>query len=162
MILAVILLAILSVIGVGAVRLASEERRNASTKARYDALQACARAAQVKVWAELAKYGPNYLKSATLVAEPETFPGGISLRAPAHYSDATSDDADVEVHVNDVVVLFDKGVSTGALAISSDLTNRAGSIDALNSGKAYRVVGRCKDSHGREFEVEFAMRFTLF
>ncbi len=162
LLIAVILLAALSVLAVGAVRLASQERRNAAIQARYDALQACARAAEAKIWAELARYGPGYLKSATAVALPETFPGGISLRAPAHYSSTTSDDTSAVVHVSDVVVQFDQGVSDGKMAESSDLTNRAAALDQLNSGKAYRIVARCKDAKEREMEVEFAMRFTLF
>ena len=162
---AMILLAVLSVLGVSAVTLSSEERRNAAAKARHDALQACARAAQARIWAEVARYGPTYLKSGVLVATPESLPGGMSARAPAHYSssttNATPDDGSA-IAVNSVVVQFDQGVSDGSLATASDLTNRAVAIDQLGSGKAYRIVARCKDSKGRELEAEFSMRFTLF
>lgn len=160
LVVAMILLAVLSVVGVSAVMLSSEERRNASSKARRDALEACARAAQAQVWAEVAKYGPTYLKSGTLVVAPATLPGGVTVRAPAHYSDTTPDTGAVQV--DSVVVQFDQGVSDGSLATASDLTNRAVAIDQLGSGKAYRVVARCRDGKARELEVEFAMRFTLF
>jgi hypothetical protein len=160
LVVAMILLAVLSVLGVSAVSLSSEERRNAAAKARRDALQACARAAQAQVWAEVARYGPTYLRSGTPVLAPESLPGGVTVRAPAHYSTSTPDTGSVQV--NSVVVQFDQGVSDGSLATASDLTNRAVAIDQLNSGKAYRVVARCKDSKGRELEAEFSMRFTLF
>lgn len=165
LVIAMILLAVLSVLGVSAVMLSSEERRNAAAKARRDALEACAHAAQAKIWAEVARYGPTYLKSGMLVASPESLPGGMTARAPAHYStsttNATPDDGS-DIAVNSVVVQFDQGVSDGSLATASDLTNRAVAIDQLGSGKAYRIVARCKDSKGRELEAEFAMRFTLF
>jgi Tfp pilus assembly protein PilX len=164
LVVAMILLAVLSVLGVSAVLLSSEERRNASSKARRDALEACARGAQAQVWAEVARYGPTYLKSGTFVAAPDTLPGGMSVRAPAHYSDATinatPDGGDIRV--DSVVVQFDQGVSDGSVATASDLTNRAVAIDQLGSGKAYRVVARCRDGKARELEVEFSMRFTLF
>ena len=164
LVIAMILLAVLSVLGVSAVTLSSEERRNAAAKARRDGLQACARAAQARVWAEVARYGPTYLKSGMLVAAPESLPGGMTVRAPAHYSpgtNATPEDTSA-IQVNSVVVQFDQGVSDGSLATASDLTNRAVAIDQLGSGKAYRVVARCRDSRGRELEAEFSMRFTLF
>lgn len=165
LVIAMILLAVLSVLGVSAVMLSSEERRNASSKARLDALEACARAAQAQIWAEVARYGPTYLKSGILVAAPDSLPGGVTVRAPAHYSSASSNatpDDGSAIQVNSVVVQFDQGVSDGSLAAASDLTNRAVAIDQLGSGKAYRVVARCRDAKARELEVEFSMRFTLF
>ncbi len=165
LVVAMILLAVLSVLGVSAVMLSSEERRNAASKARRDALEACARAAQAQVWAEVAKYGPTYLKSGTLVAAPAELPGGMTVRAPAHYTPGTSagtpEDSSA-VAVSSVVLQFDQGVSDGSVATASDLTNRSVAIDQLGSGKAYRVVARCRDGKARELEVEFAMRFTLF
>lgn len=164
LVIAMILLAVLSVLGVSAVTLSSEERRNAAAKARRDALQSCARAAQARIWAEVAKYGPTYLRSGTLVAAPDALPGGVTARAPAHYSpgDPSSPEDESAVAVDSVVVQFDQGVSDGSLATASDLTNRAVAIDQIGSGKAYRVVGRCRDAKGRELEAEFSMRFTLF
>jgi type II secretory pathway pseudopilin PulG len=164
LVIAMILLAVLSVLGVSAVTLSSEERRNAAAKARRDALQACARAAQAQVWAEVARYGPTYLKSGMLVAAPAELPGGMTVRAPAHYSpgDTNSPEDQSAISVSSVVVQFDQGASDGSLATASDLTNRAVAIDQLGSGKAYRIVARCRDSKGRELEAEFAMRFTLF
>ncbi len=165
LVVAMILLAVLSVLGVSAVTLSSEERRNAAAQARHDALEACARAAQARIWAEVAKYGPTYLKSGTPVLAPESLPGGMTVRAPAHYSasatNPTPDDGST-IQVSSVVVQFDQGVSDGSLAKASDLTNRAVAIDQLGSGKAYRIVARCQDSRGRELEAEFSMRFTLF
>ena len=155
---AMILLAVLSVIGVTSVMLASRERSNAAAKTRLDQLVACARAAQAQIWGELAKYGPGYLASQNPLASPLTLAGGVTVAAPAHYSSAMQPGW----KVNNVVVGFDKGVSNGTQAMVGDLSNRAVGLDALNSGQAYRVTARCTDPRGRELEVEFSMRFTLF
>jgi len=157
LVIAMILLAVLSVIGVSAVLLSSQERANAAAKGRLDALGTCARAAQAQIWAEIAKYGPSYFGSTNLVPGPIQLPGGVTLQAPSHYGQATSG-----VAVNSVVLALDKAVSDGTLAEDADLTNRSTALDRLGSGRAYRAVARCTDAKGRQMEVEFTTRFALF
>ncbi|ABS24886.1 PilX N-terminal domain-containing pilus assembly protein [Anaeromyxobacter sp. Fw109-5] len=156
LVIALILLAVLSVIGGAAVLLSSQERRNAAAKSRVDALAACAQAARAKIWAEIARYGPRYLSSANQLTAPLDITGVGTLQAPAHYGSTTS------MTVNQVVLAVDKAVSDGAPMPVVDLTNRSASPDALTSGRAYRAVARCTDARNRELEVEFAMRFALF
>jgi Tfp pilus assembly protein PilX len=159
LLLAVVLLAILAVIGVAAVSLASQDKINAYSKSRVDALAACARAAQAQVWGELARYGPGYFASENPLEAPIELADGTKVNAPAHYD---ADPATNPVKVKELVTTFDNGVSDGSQAVTADLTNRAVPLDQLNSGKAHRVVARCIDPNGRELEVEFSMRFALF
>jgi type II secretory pathway component PulJ len=156
LIIALILLAVLSLIGVAAVSVASQERRNASAKARVDALAACAQAARAQVWAEVARFGPGYFASANPLDAPIDLTGHGQLAAPAHYDSTTA------MRVNEVVIAFDRGASDGAAAPVVDLTNGSPTTDALGGGRAYRIVARCVDPGGRALEVEFSMRFALF
>src|SRR5689334_9704737 len=84
MILVVVLLMVLGIIGVAAVSLGSQERANASSKTQRDRLYACATAARMQVWAELAKYGRGYFDS-TNNPDSVTLPDGTVLTAPSHY-----------------------------------------------------------------------------
>lgn len=156
LVIALIMLAVLSVIGGAAVLLSSQERQNAAAKTRVDALAACAQAARAKIWAEIARYGPRYLSSENLLTSPLEITGIGKLAAPAHYGSTTT------LKVKQVVLAVEKAVSDGAPMPVVDLTNRTASPDALTSGRAYRVVARCTDARDRELEVEFAMRFALF
>src|SRR6266498_1794844 len=55
--LAMILLGVLTVVGVAAVSLSTQERANAAAYSKMDAIYACANAATAKLWSELAIYG---------------------------------------------------------------------------------------------------------
>jgi hypothetical protein len=137
--------------------LSSEERRNASSKARRDALEACARAAQAQVWAEVARYGPGYLTSSANLDAPIDLVGYGQLAAPAHYDSTTS------MRVDQVVSKIVGASSDGTPAAVMDLTNGEAMKDNLTGGgRVYRMAARCTDTHGNSFEVEFSMRFALF
>ncbi len=159
LLLAVVLLAVLSIIGVAAVSLGSQERQNASAKGKRDALFACAAAARVKIWAELAKYGRGYLES-TNTPEQIQLADGTLLAAPAHYS-PTADG----VTVKDLVVKYSVKMAGATAAV--DLTNRMESLQILNEASAYRIVARCTvpssspDTPPRELEIEFVMSLAL-
>ncbi len=156
LIIALILLAVLSVLGVAAVSLASRERQHAAGKARVDALLACAQAARAQVWAEVARYGPGYFRSPRALDAPIELSGYGQLAAPAHYDSTTA------MHVDQVVAAIDKAASDGATAPLVDLTNGAPGGESLLGGPAYRMSARCTNSRGNSFEVEFSMRFALF
>jgi hypothetical protein len=156
LIIALILLAVLSVLGVAAVSLGSRERANASGKARVDALVACAQAARAQIWAEVARYGPGFLKGNNTLDAPIQLSGYGTLAAPAHYDTTTS------MRVDQVVAGFDNGVSDGIAAPIADLTNGDALKDGLLGGRAMRITARCTDTRGNSFEVEFSMRFALF
>jgi hypothetical protein len=153
LLLVIILLGVLAAIGAAAVTLSSRERINASAKSRRDLSAACAQAAQVKLWAELAKYGPRWLGSDTLVTE-FTLPDGTRL-GPLHYDQTAG-----AVVAKDVVVGLASEFGDESVV---DLTNRSTAL--IGAGKAYRCVARCVVPGGlgpdRQLEVEFQIRTRL-
>jgi hypothetical protein len=154
LLLVVILVGVLAAIGAAAVSLASRDRINASAKSRRDLVSACASAAQVKLWAEVAKYGPRWLGSSTMITE-FTLPDGTRL-GPLHYGqDAGS------VVVTDVVLALSTEFGDESVV---DLTNRSSAL--IGNGKAYRCVARCTVpgrflAPDRQVEVEFQIRTRL-
>lgn len=148
LLLVIVLMAVLTVIGMAAVSLSSQERGNASAKGRRDAIVACATAAQAEIWAEIIKYGPRYF-SGDLPVVHVTLPDGTDL-AIAHYGQ----DPDGTLLVNKVVtpVACASDATTTAEDQVFDLTNRDGRLPL--TGHCYRIVARCTDRAGRQLEVE--------
>jgi hypothetical protein len=146
-----VLLAVLAVIGVAAVSLGSQERINASAKGTRDRMAACANAARLTIWAELARYGSANIRG-PLAERPVTLSNGTILSAPSHYA-------------QDPTQLIEIRRFTAPLASASaaadNLTNLTNIIvrseAGLGSGTttAYTFVARCRDRDGREVEVEF-------
>jgi hypothetical protein len=154
LLLVVVLLGVLSIVGVAAVSLGSQERVNASAKGRRDAMAACARAASMALWAEVAKYGSGYMTSTAPVQEI-VLPDGTSLAAPAHYSSAVSDALPV------AQIVRTHQVARSFAASTIDLTNKMDAPQSKMGGTAYTVVARCRDAKGRENEVEFTTVLAL-
>lgn len=155
---AVILVSVLAAIGAAAVLLSSRDRINAGAKTRRDVVAACAAAAQAKLWAELAKYGPNLFGSATPVTEM-TLADGTKL-GTLHY------DQSAGIPMSQVSVLLSNDFGDAEV---TDLTNRAGGL--LQNARAFRVVARCSipsgglfssdPSHDRQVEVELRLRTRM-
>lgn len=154
LIITVILLAVLAVLAAGAVRLSMGERTNASAKGTRDRMFACANAARIAVWSELAKYGQGYFGRADL---PTTIslPDGTDLAAPAHYSA----DMNETMQVKDVVLKNPMGCPK--TAVKGDLTNTFRSIRSDCNSDAYTIVARCTDRSGNELEIEFVTALAL-
>ncbi len=150
LLLAIILLGVLAVIGVAAVALSSQERTNAAIKSRRDALVACANAAQAALWKELLMYGPRYLGSDKL-AGTITLPDGTRLSMGHYGQDPTT--TVVKQAVKPVAC------DSGQTEEFVDLTNRDAYLRL--GGHCYHVVAHCRDTMGREFEIEFGIN-TLF
>lgn len=156
LLLVIILLGVLAAIGAAAVSLSSRDRINAGAKARRDLMVACASAAQVKVWAELARYGPRWLGSDTPIAEL-VLADGTKL-GPLHYDQTASG-----LVAKDVVVALSAAEFGDEQVI--DLSNRSTAL--MGSGKAYRCVARCTFpgvipfAPDRQLEVEFQLRTRL-
>jgi hypothetical protein len=150
LLLAVILLGVLSVIGVAAVSISSQERANADVKMTRDKLAACAAAAQANVWAELLRYGPRFLSRAGLTVPAIRLPDGSKLLA-SHYGEPDVSVVDTGVYPSDCKPLNAEDFV--------DLTNRDTFFSL--SGSCFRIVARCRDARGRELEVEFGLN-TLF
>jgi hypothetical protein len=156
LVLVMVLLAVLSLVGVAAVTIASQERTNVSAKARRDLQIACARAAQLLIVAELARVGPDYVKSQTEDLPVLTLPDGTKL-SHAHY-DTPAGLKVVEITPDRVLPIDSNPSSIG----SADLTN-AFDTGGLHSGSvvSYPVVAKCEDAKGRQLEVEFVIAPAL-
>jgi hypothetical protein len=148
---ALILLLVLTIIGVAAVTLSSQERINAGGPTKVAFAEACANAAQAKIWAEMSQFGFSYLGS-TVQVSAMALSDGNKLIAPAHYGfDGGT------LQVKDVVLKAQSGGSDPAQ--ERDCTNGACGIMPL--GQTYGVTALCRDASGREFEVELAVKFAL-
>jgi hypothetical protein len=150
---AMILLAVLMIVGVAAVRLASRERVNAAAKGKLEFTQACANAAVAKIYAEMAASGLGYLGGGMQVTA--TTVDGSVLTAPGHYDQATGTSAPL---VKDVTFRVESAGATSQQA-ERDCTNKLCGPNDL--GRAYSVTAHCKDSHDREAEVELALKFAI-
>ncbi len=151
LLLTVILIAVLTALGAAAVSLASRERENAASQAKYQKLIECASAAQSMIWAQLARHGTNYLGSSLPVGQI-TLPDGTQLAAPIHYGqDAGSTTASVAYTI--------QNGGGGQGQVDVDCSNRI--CGQANSGNPVMIVARCTDPLGRQYEVEMSFAFAL-
>lgn len=155
LLLAMLLLAVLTVIGTAAVALSSQERQNAAAKARLDFITACANAAQMKIWAEMTQYGLSYLGSTVQVSTMDVG-NGTKVTAPGHYDDVTASTARL---VKDVVFKVQSASTTGGSMNERDCTN--GGCGTMALGSTYGMTAVCTDWQGHSFEVELAVKFAL-
>jgi hypothetical protein len=158
LLLTVILLAVLTILGVGAVVASSRERESAFAKSKYDRVVACARAAQAKIWAEIAMFGPGYLTGTRGVTEIR-LPDGTLLAAPAHYGTAATASGTGAELVQNVTLIVPEGAGGPQLPKAANLSNSGGATVPI--GTVNRVVARCTDPFGRPYEVELAVRFAF-
>ena len=154
LLLSMILLTVVTLVGVAVINAASRDRENAYSKSKYDRVVACARAAQAKIWAEVAMYGPGYL-TGTQGVSAITLADGTALAAPSHYDTAT----DGSVQVKDVTLSVPDGAGGVQLPKAANLSNTGGAT--VSVPQATRLVARCTDAAGRPYEVELAIRFAF-
>lgn len=158
LLLTVILVAVLTILGVGAIVASSRERESAFAKSKYDRLVACARAAQAKIWAEIAMYGPGYLTGTQGVTEV-SLADGTKLAAPSHYDTAATADGTGAPEIRSVTLVVPEGAGGPQLPKAANLSNSGGATVPI--GTVNRVVARCTDPAGRQYEVELAIRFAF-
>ena len=151
LLLTMILLLVLTAAGVAAISITGRERENASIQARYQKLVECGSAAQAVIWAQLARYGTNYIGSGMPVGTL-TLPGGTQLAAPIHYG---QDPSTTFANVSYTVQSGGGGQGTADV----DCTNRL--CGQTGGGNPVLIVARCTDSHNRQYEVELSFAFAL-
>lgn len=155
LVVAMIVLGVLTVIGVAAVSLSTQERSNAAAYGKLDAMQACANAATAKIWRELGIYGTSLATSDATITSVR-LADGTTLKAPAHY------DTPVTATVRQVVTT---AASPTALNTGGDLTNRLRAFSPPGAGGGAGGVNlfivHCKDASGRELELEIGIQFAL-
>lgn len=152
---AMILLAALSAVGAAAVMLSSQERTNAAAATRVEFLNACANAAQAKIWAEMSQYGMGYLGNAVAVT-PMALPDGTTLVGPAHVDSKKADGT--WPLVKDVTFKVDMAAGGGAMN-ERDCTN--GGCGILPLGQTHGMTAVCFDRQGRGYEIELSVKFAL-
>lgn len=155
LVLTTILLLVLTLIGVAAVRLASQERINAASKGTRDQLVACANAARLQLWAEISRVGPAYLKGESAAVDIN-LPDGTTLTTPAHFSFANKDARPI-VELVSLTPMF-----TGKAGGGGDMTNKMVDPRKLQGSLGNRILARCRDPKGRELLVEFTTKFAMF
>ncbi len=153
--LALILLGVLTAIAVAAVSLSSQERTNAADYSRVDFVNACANAAQAKLWAEVSYQSLAYFGSGLAVTSV-SLPDGTRFTSPAHYDAGASGTMPI---VKDVVLRVESSAGTGASANERDCTN--GACGLVPFGATQLVVAHCVDTRGRELELELGVKFAL-
>jgi len=153
LVLALIMLAVLTVIAVAAVSLSGQERVNAASYSRIDFINECATAAQAKIWSELAYQGSAYL-SAPVAITSARLPDGSLITSPAHY-DSTAG----TTLVKDIVLKVQSSAGVGGDVNERDCTNSACGLAPL--GGTQMILAHCVDAKGRALEIEFAVKFAL-
>jgi hypothetical protein len=152
LIFAMVLLGVLSVMGVAAVALSSQERANAAIKGRYDAQMECANAAQGFIWSEIQSRGVGIFGSTLQVdVVPRNLSNGTQLAAPIHYDQSGT------VRVSDMVFT---GTAGGA-SFTGEFGGTNAGAGSKKFNKVYGITARCTDPQGRQFEVELSLRFGL-
>jgi hypothetical protein len=147
-----LLLLVLTALGVAAVSLSSQERLNASSQARYQKMVECASAAQSMIWAQLARYGTNYIGS-NLPVGVVNLPDGSQLAAPVHYN--------MDPSTTFANVIYTVKYGGGGIGMAdADLTNSLGG-QKLGGGSPTLIGARCTDPSGRQFEVEVSFVLAL-
>lgn len=145
MLLAIIVVLVITVIGVGVLRFASRELAGADAGRKHEALVQCADAGRQLLLAQFRATGvsPTELTAIDVPLDP----GGYTVARGGHMGGT----------VDQVTLLNpgDIGIET-----TGDITNIANPLLAAKGGKPYRVVVHCND-HGRELEVEFLVRFGI-
>ncbi len=150
---ALIMVGVLTVVAVAAVSLSGRERVNAASYSRLDFISECANAAQAKLWSEIAYGGPAYL-SAPFQVTSVTLPDGTILRSPAHY------DSTATTLVKDVILKVQSSSGGSGSGVNErDCTNSACGLVPL--GATQIVMAHCKDTRGRELEIELGIKFAL-
>ncbi len=150
LLLVTILLGLLAVVGVAAASLGSQERVNAAAKGKRDAMAACADAARLVIWSEVARFSTSRLR--TPLQEGRIALGdGTTLSAPAHYAAPTDSPSDLQV--TELRYYTAKDPVGGDMTI--DCTNSYCSDAGPGNKLTYAFVARCRDPRGRETEVEF-------
>jgi hypothetical protein len=148
--LALILLGVLTVVAVAAVQLSSQERQNAVSYSRLDAVYACANAATAKLWSEIAVSGTT-LGGATQLVSSITLSDGTKLTAPAHYDTTTGG-----VTVGQMVA---SSASSASSAPETSMENKG--VPTVAPGQTYSFTVTCQDANGRAFEIELGLKFAL-
>ncbi|HEY8205869.1 MAG TPA: hypothetical protein VIG99_00210 [Myxococcaceae bacterium] len=146
-----IALAVLMVVVVGAIQFTGQNREASAVMARGERSAACAEAARRYLLSKLRITG---VAVASLTLDSKLPDDKVALRQ----SRVTTGHYDIAAGVDAVGV-----ASAGSVSFSREQTRNVANVIAQSTlgGTPYRVVVKCRDSSGREEEVELAFRYGL-
>jgi hypothetical protein len=154
--LTVIAMAVLLLLVGGAIQFTNYNREASSEKLRGDRVGACADAARRHLLSRLKLFRATtelQILDTTLIDDPD--PSARTRIMTGHYNDTKSDTAQATVVGVDPVLM---GASSRQVR---DIANTVPATGGFMGGQYYRVVVKCKETSGRESEVEFLFRYGL-
>lgn len=167
LIVVVVLLAVLLVLGAGAIRMAGSEVAAASGNRRNAAMAACAKAARDVMIGQLRFANPIPTSFSMKVAT-----GGVAMNGDSPSGDVMlevkeghgDDMAPARAEVKSVEFITDdmlgKGKTpTAVVKMTNNLPGGAGG--GMGGSGGARVTARCTDAAGRTQEVEFLIRYGI-
>lgn len=146
LLLAVIVVLVITVVGIGVLRFASRELAGADAGRKHEALVQCADAGRELLLSQFRLAG---------MAPTELTPLNVQLDTAGNVFARGGHIGTIGVGQVELLNVADSDVES-----SGDITNIANPQFAGKKGKPYRTVVHC-DDHGRELEVEFRVRFGL-
>ncbi|ATB35657.1 hypothetical protein CYFUS_001071 [Cystobacter fuscus] len=154
--LTVIAMAVLLLLVVGAIQFSNYNREASAEKLRGDRVGACADAARRHLLSRLKLFrATNELQilDTKLIDDPD--PSARTRIMTGHYNDTAADIAQATVVGVDPVFMGASGRQ------AREIANTVPASGGFMGGQYYRVVVKCKETSGRESEVEFLFRYGL-
>jgi type II secretory pathway pseudopilin PulG len=161
LILAVIVIMLAAVIGVGVLRIGQREVAGASAAARRQALVSCAEAARQLLVSQLHALGADPTTLTALNLPLDGTAGGTARAVGGHIGEDPT--APTQVQVTQITKLPPSAF--GPPSAVSDLSNVI--VNSSVGGNPYKVTAHCVDhgdgtpAGGRQLEIEFGVRFGL-
>jgi hypothetical protein len=146
-----IALAVLTIVAVGAIAFTGQNREASAVMARGERSNACADAARKYLLSKLRLTGVSV---ASLTLDTQLPDDPVASRR----SRLTTSHYDIAAGVDTIGV-----AAAGSVSFSRNQTRDVANVIASSTlgGTPYRVVVKCRDSSGREEEVELAIRYGL-
>jgi Tfp pilus assembly protein PilX len=168
LVLAIVVVMIAAVIGVGVLRIGQRELVGANASARRQALSACAEAARQLLVSQLHALGSDPTRLDTLNTPLDGTTSGVTRAVGGHIGEdpvapSAADATKTQVQITQIVKLPPNAF--GLATAVSDLSNVI--VNQSTGGNPYKVVAHCIDhgdgsaTGGRQLEVEFGVRFGL-
>jgi len=159
LIIVLVILAVLLILGAGALRLASREVESAASGTHSTTMLACARAARQLLQSQL-RLNANF---------PQTFSmstgstGGNDASTLKVSQGGDPDAPHVATGVKSIQLVSPQNCGRGSSGSGNfrNLSNQVLGRNGASAGACNRVIARCEDNSGRVQEVEFTIHYGL-
>ena len=161
LIIVLVILAVLLILGAGALRLASREVESAASGTHSTTMLACARAARQMLQSQL-RLNANFPTSFSLT----TGQANASDPSPSKLTVASGGDPDappMATNVTNVQLVSPQNCGRGSSGSGNfrNLSNQVLGRNGASAGSCRRIIARCEDNSGRVQEVEFTIHYGL-